>query len=199
MTKFASFVGCLGGMGKTTLVLNIASVLAYQHGRHVLLIDIDNQKNISKYKHNIKGNLNSISRPLYVIDEPYFSQYDYVMFDCPPYVNDTVRSAIRRSDLVIAPVIYSWGLHLHTKLLSTFLNRDDTNKVFYIPNKIDNHFPAISYERCFSHGLSYSYSIFRSSLESTALINSSMAANEPDYKRTHIELENITSEFLEHQ
>jgi chromosome partitioning protein len=45
MTKIISFINLKGGVGKTTLTVNIASILAKVHSKKVLVVDLDPQTN----------------------------------------------------------------------------------------------------------------------------------------------------------
>lgn len=49
MVKIISFINYKGGVGKTTLAVEIASSLAYHHGQKVLLVDLDPQTNATFY------------------------------------------------------------------------------------------------------------------------------------------------------
>ena len=49
MTQTISFLNMKGGVGKTTLCVNIGYALAYEHGKKVLLVDVDPQSNASSY------------------------------------------------------------------------------------------------------------------------------------------------------
>jgi len=53
MAKIVSFINMKGGVGKTTLSVNIGYTLAKQFGKKVLLIDIDPQMNATQY--TLKG------------------------------------------------------------------------------------------------------------------------------------------------
>lgn len=49
MPQVISFINMKGGVGKSTLVVNVAYALARNHGKKVLLIDVDPQFNASTY------------------------------------------------------------------------------------------------------------------------------------------------------
>jgi chromosome partitioning protein len=49
MGQVVSFINMKGGVGKTTLVVNVAYALAHFHGKKVLLVDMDPQFNASTY------------------------------------------------------------------------------------------------------------------------------------------------------
>ena len=49
MAKIISFINYKGGVGKTTLAVEIAASLAYHHGQKVLLVDLDPQTNATFY------------------------------------------------------------------------------------------------------------------------------------------------------
>ncbi len=51
-SKVVSFINMKGGVGKTTLAVNIAYTLSKQFGKRVLLIDVDPQMNTSQYTLN---------------------------------------------------------------------------------------------------------------------------------------------------
>lgn len=60
MTQVVSFINMKGGVGKTTLAVNVAYSLAYWHGLKVLLVDIDPQFNASTYLMSTEAYLSHI-------------------------------------------------------------------------------------------------------------------------------------------
>ncbi len=96
-----------GGVGKTTLSVNIAAALA-KRGARVLLIDADPQGSSLDWSAAREG------EPLFsVVGLPRASihkeisqvgqGYDHIIIDGPPRVTDLARSAIMASDLVLIP------------------------------------------------------------------------------------------------
>lgn len=137
-----------GGVGKTTLAVTIATALARQ-GRRVLLVDADPQGSALDWSASREEGTalfpvvgmpkNSLHKDLPAMA----SDYDMVVIDGPPRVNDVARSAILVSDLVMVPVQPSpydvWAAEEIIKLLdeaSVFKER--LKSVFVINRKIVN-------------------------------------------------------------
>lgn len=97
-----------GGVGKTTLAVNLSASLA-RAGFRVLLVDADPQGSALDWAEAREG------EPLFpVVGFPRAALhreiahigagYDHVLIDGPPRVTDLARSAIMASDLVLIPV-----------------------------------------------------------------------------------------------
>jgi chromosome partitioning protein len=102
-----SLVNRKGGVGKTTLAVNIAGALARQ-GRRVLLMDVDPQGSASQW-HGLGGAREFEVRHYPKPDLPEFlgalrRDFDHVILDSPPTTGELTRSALVRADLAVIPV-----------------------------------------------------------------------------------------------
>ncbi len=103
-----------GGVGKTTSVINIAYSLNKKDNR-VLVVDCDMQKNCymfflldssqkilpTKYE-NIK---NTTYDKYISLSDDVIEQFNYIIFDLPPVLNDDVLDIIKKADKVYVPMM----------------------------------------------------------------------------------------------
>lgn len=136
-----------GGVGKTTLAVNIAAALA-RTGKRVLLIDADPQGSALDWAAAREGDplfavvglpKPSIHKELALVGEGY----DVVVIDGPPRVTDLARSAIMASDVVLIPVQPSpydiWAADEVVKLIQeASVFKENLKSVFVINRKIAN-------------------------------------------------------------
>ncbi|MDA8375635.1 MAG: AAA family ATPase [Planctomycetia bacterium] len=136
-----------GGVGKTTIAVNLAASLA-RAGARVLLIDADPQGSALDWAAAREG------EPLFaVVGLPRATVhkeigtigqgYDHVIIDGPPRVTDLARSAIMASDLVLIPVQPSpydiWAAGEVVKLLDEArVYKENLKSVFVVNRKIAN-------------------------------------------------------------
>jgi len=136
-----------GGVGKTTISVHLATALALS-GKRVMLVDADPQQSA------LDWNASRESDPLFpVVGLPkanlhkeiptHAADYDYIVIDGPPRVNELARSAIMASDLVVIPVQPSpydvWAAQeIVTLLQEASVFKENLKSIFAINRKIVN-------------------------------------------------------------
>lgn len=120
--QIISVINLKGGVGKTTIALNLAAALADQ-GHRVVLIDADPQQSATQWAQQgqLAGAPEAARLPLPVhplqadAGAPRFktaleqlaqaAQATLVVIDCPPELSDPALVAALLADLVVAPAI----------------------------------------------------------------------------------------------
>ena len=136
-----------GGVGKTTLAVNLAAALTLRGGR-VLLIDADPQGSALDWAAAREGDplfaVVGLPRPTVHKEIGVVGHgYDHVVIDGPPRVTDLARSAIMASDLVMIPVQPSpydiWAADEVVKLIAEArVYKENLKSVFAVNRKIAN-------------------------------------------------------------
>ena len=136
-----------GGVGKTTLSVNLAACLA-RTGARVLLIDADPQGSALDWAAARLGTplFSVVGFPRATIhkDIAQLGQgYDHIVIDGPPRVTDLARSAIMASDIVVIPVQPSpydiWAAEEVVKLITeACVYKENIKSVFVVNRKITN-------------------------------------------------------------
>lgn len=136
-----------GGVGKTTLSVNIAGQMA-SNGARVLLLDADPQGSALDWaaarEDESKFAVLGLPRATLHKDIGKFtSDYDHIIIDGPPRVTDLARSAIMAADLVLIPVQPSpydvWAAEEVVNLISEAkIYKEKLKSVFVVNRKITN-------------------------------------------------------------
>ena len=136
-----------GGVGKTTLAVHIATALA-QRGLKVLLVDADPQSSSLDWSASREGEplfpVIGLPKPSLHRDMPALAaDYEAVVIDGPPRVNELARSAIMASNIVLVPVQPSpydvWAAEeIITLLKEASVFKEKLKSAFVINRKIAN-------------------------------------------------------------
>jgi len=134
-----------GGVGKTTVAVNIAAVFAAA-GNRVLLVDADPQGSSLAWSAAREADplfpVVGMAKPTLHRDMPEVARdYDVVVIDGAPRVNELGRAAIMASDLVVIPVQPSpydvWATQDTVQLITEAqLYKENLKAVFVINRKI---------------------------------------------------------------
>ena len=159
-----------GGVGKTTLSVNLAASLAHA-GARVLLLDVDPQGSALDWAAAREG------KPLFpVVGLPRATvhkeidqigkDYDHIIIDGPPRVTDLARSAIMASDLILIPVQPSpydiWAADEVVKLIEEAgIYKEKLKSAFVVNRKIAKTAIGRDVKEALS---SYSVPVFASSI-----------------------------------
>jgi chromosome partitioning protein len=114
-TKIITLINTKGGVGKTTLTMNIGVTLSVRHSKKIAILDCDKQRSATKWAYNSEeengfpcavfslaefhGNTHKEIRKL-------VGMYDYIIIDCPPNKDALINASVLLvTDLAIIPAV----------------------------------------------------------------------------------------------
>ena len=137
-----SFINQKGGVGKTTLSINVASALA-NAGHKVLLIDADKQGSSTAWaslREETPFQVVSLARDNMAKDALKLAQdFDYTLIDAPPHAESISRSVIIASDLVLMPIepsgLSSWASDVTVRQIQQAQDYKETLKCGFVVSR----------------------------------------------------------------
>ena len=137
-----SFVNQKGGVGKTTIAINLAASMA-RRNRRLVLVDLDPQGSAVKW-HGVEENqaFETLHQPFMLTPadvETLSDAYDDVIIDAPPTNSDVTKAVLGQSDLAIIPVSPSsldlWACTETLKMIETVRARHPGLEVKFLVNR----------------------------------------------------------------
>lgn len=140
MAQIISFLNGKGGVGKTTLALNVATALGNK-GYSVIAIDTDPQFSLSDFHHETMpfdvAEAES-EKDIYKVRKNY-NHHDFIIIDGAGSLNNIAAAAVFMSDLVIIPITPSaLDFRASGSLIDVIEARNDTQPVKVIARWVVN-------------------------------------------------------------
>lgn len=151
-TKILAFINQKGGVGKTTLSINVAATIARRHGKSVAIIDGDIQGSATKWVSNTPDGIEFPCTTLSLAKSSGMAHreikkliglYDYIIVDCPPNSEAQFNASILLiANMVVIPLnpspIDLRAVDELNPLLEAAIINNENLKIYAVINRFDN-------------------------------------------------------------
>ncbi len=108
--KSIAFYNNKGGVGKTTATINVAYMLQTT-GKRILVVDCDTQQNTFRFLSDVLGGEivetrydNIYTATINCVTDDDYGDFDIILLDLPPAMNETTKAILKNSDFVFVPI-----------------------------------------------------------------------------------------------
>lgn len=201
-----SLINQKGGVGKTTLSINIADCLS-RMGHRVLVVDADRQGSAntwSSLRSDTPFQVIALPRPNLSKDVKKMAEnYDFVIIDSPPHATEIARSCIAAADLILMPIepsgLSTWSSDLTVRQVREASEFKELSATFLVSRKISG---TIISREIRKQAEEYEMPIFDAEVTSRVAFAESMTLGRTifeyaPYSEAAREIEAVTNEIID--